>query len=107
LSDEVIERLAEEAAQQSITPEELAAHTLAEYVVTRPHHGSGTIDKPAPAATEHAGSAAAAPGDRQHRPRRSLVRLIGYAPSALWVGLFLLFYAAMFILIVALIAQAL
>jgi hypothetical protein len=48
MSDELAARLAEEAARRSITPEELAAHTLAEYVVTWPHHGPATTHKPSP-----------------------------------------------------------
>jgi len=107
LSDEVAGRLAEEAARQSITPEELAAHTLAEYVVLRPHHGPATAHEPPEPAAEPIRPTAAGPGEPQGRPRPSAVRLIAELPSVLWVGLFLLFYAALFILIVVLIVQAL
>jgi len=107
LSDEVATRLAEEAARQSVTPEELAAHTLAEYVVMSRHHDPATTHKPASPVTAPTHREAAMPDERQDPGRRSALRLIADVPSALWVGLFLLFYAAMFILIVALIAQAL
>ena len=106
LSDELETRLAEEAARQSVTPEELAAHTLAEYILTRPHHGPAAIDEPTAPVAEPSRPTAATPGEQPGRSRRS-VRLIAEVPSALWVGGFLLFYAAMFILIVVLIAQAL
>lgn len=107
MSDELAARLAEEAARQSITPEELAAHTLAEYVVTWPHHGPATIHEPSPPAAEPTRPAAATPGAQQGGPRRSALRLIAEVPSALWIGLSLVFCAAMFVLIVVLIAQAL
>lgn len=106
LSDEVATHLAEEAARQSLTPEELAAHMLAEYVVMSRHHDPGTTDKPTSPVTAPT-RRGSMPDERQAPQRPSALRLIAEVPSALWVGLFLLFFAAMFILIVALIAQAL
>jgi hypothetical protein len=107
LSDELAARVAEEAARQSITPEELAAHTLAEYVVTRPHHAPATIHEPSAPAAEPTRPAAATPGAQRGGPRRNALRLTAEIPSAPWIALSLLFCAAMFILIVVLIAQAL
>jgi hypothetical protein len=106
LSDGLAARLAEEAARQSITPEELATHTLAEHVVTWPHHGPATIHEPFPPAAPIR-SAAATPGEQQGGSRRSAFRLTAQVRSAAWVGLFFLVCAAMFTLIVVLIAQAL
>lgn len=107
LSDELAARLAEEAERQSIAPEEFAAHALAEYVVISPHHSPATIHKPSSPAAGPTRAAAATPGAQQGRPRRSALRLIAEVPSAPWIGLSLVFCAAMFILIVVLIAQAL
>jgi len=75
--------------------------------VTRPHHAPATIHKPPGPVAEPIRPTAASPGEQQRRPRPSAVRLIAEVPSVLWVGLFVLLYAAMFILIVVLIAQAL
>jgi len=107
LSDELAARLAEEASRQSVTPEELATHVLADYIVIRPHHGPATIHPSTGPAAEPSPPKAGIPGEPQGRPRRTAIRLMAEIPSLLWLGLFLLFYAAMFILIVVLIAKAL
>jgi hypothetical protein len=107
LSNGLAGRLAEEAARQGITPEEVAAHMLAESVVMQPHHGLATVHRPTASAAERTGPTAAGPSEQQGRPRRSAARLINEAPNAVRVGISLLFCTAILILIVVLIAEAL
>jgi hypothetical protein len=80
---------------------------LADYIVTRPHHGPAMIHPSTGPAAEPSPTKAGIPGEPQGRPQRTAIRLMAEIPSLLWLGLFLLFYAAMFILIVVLIAKAL
>ena len=106
MSDELGACLAEEAARQSVTPQELATTTLAEYIATRRPHGTGTAhESTAPAAQAHRPKTATvhAPQDRSER---NAARLVGEIPAAMWLGLFVL-VAALIILIIVLIVNAL
>jgi len=106
LSDELGACLAEEAARQSVTPQELATTTLAEYIATRRPHGTGTAhESTAPAAQAHRPKTATvhAPHDGSEL---DATRLVGDVPVAMWLALFVL-VAALIILIIVLIANAL
>ena len=106
MSDELGACLAEEAARQSVTPQELATTTLAEYIATRRPHGTGTAhESTAPAAQAHRPKTATvhAPQDQSGR---NAERLVGEIPVAMWLGLFVL-VAALIILIIVLIVNAL
>ena len=105
MSDELGARLAEEAARQSVTPQELATTTLAEYIATRRPHGTGTAhESTTPPAQAHPKTATVhAPHDGSER---DATRLVGDVPVAMWLALFVL-VAALIILIIVLIANAL
>jgi predicted transcriptional regulator len=104
LSDELAALLAEEAARQSLTPEELASRTLAEYIAKR-RFGS-VPGEPTPPAADAGRPETGTPGEPGPWPGWTAVRVMADVPAAVWLGLFLLVYAAIVILIIVVIVKA-
>jgi hypothetical protein len=107
LPDELAALLAEEAARRSVSPEELAARTLADSIPKRPQDAPAAsrvpTSPPADVRLVHPSDS----GERKHPPARPAARLMVDLPATAWIALFLLAYAAIFLLIVVVIVKAL
>ena len=79
---------------------------LAEYIANRPRFGP-VPGEPTPPAADARRPETGTPGEPGPRPGRTAVRVMAEVPAAVWLGLFLLVYAAIFILIVVVIVKAL